>query len=436
MLKIFLLLGFLLFSCSAFTKEPINNDWIKNNIIKLKKTNDLNKLIKQSGNSKLVLLGESTHGTSEYYYWRAEISKQLIQKKGYSFIAVEGDWASIYKLNLYVKGISDEFSHSREILKTFNRWPEWMWANEEIVELAEWMKKYNSRLAINKRVGFYGMDVYGQWEAIEQVIDYVNEYFPEYSDRINNKYNCYLPYKNDDWSYPQALISGATPCIEPLNNAIELIYTLKDNINTEDYNLFFNAKQNAYVVKNAETYFRIAPQNNVQSWNSRVDHMFETVKRLLAYYGDNSKGIVWAHNTHIGDASATSMLGQGMYNIGNISRTKFGRENVFLLGFATYSGKVNAGLRWADNMQIMEIPSAIEGSIEHHLNSYNKDKYYLLFDNNSKSNKELSEVLPHRAIGVTYNPENERGNYVPTILNERYDGIVFITNTNALTPVK
>jgi len=433
MIKI-IILTLLLLSCSAksneLEKESI--ELIKKHKINLNNPKDLNSLSSSARNAKLVLLGESTHGTAEYYYWRAEISKQLIENEGFSFIAVEGDWASLYKLNQYVKWQSDEFSNAKNAMKTFSRWPEWLWANEETAQLIEWLKNYNKNLPSSKRVGFYGMDVYGQWDAIEQVVHYFGKYFPNYKDRIEEKLGCYLAYSQDDWHYPQALRAGAPSCSLNLVKSLDLIYNLKNEIDSENYHKFFHAKQSAYVAKNAEIYFRVSPVNSIAGWNSRVEHMMETIIRLFEFYGENSKGIVWAHNTHVGDAEATDMAQNGVFNIGHFGRKRLGRQNVFIVGFGTYEGQVNAGSRWGEVMKVMQLPPAFEGSIEKLFRQVSDKDFYLVFNNQFNNNIHLNNHIPHRAIGVTYNPNNEQGNYVPSVLSQRYDAFIFIPTTKAL----
>ncbi len=433
-MKIFIIISLFIISCNAksneIEKESI--ELISKHKISLIKPNDLKQIVNAAKNSKLVLLGESTHGTSEYYYWRAEISKQLIEKEGFNFIAVEGDWASLYKLNQYVKLLSNDFPNSREIMKTFSRWPQWLWANEDTESLIEWMRKYNKKLPLEKRVGFYGIDVYGQWDAMEQVLSYFRKYFPNYEERISEKMNCYGAYSQDDWRYSQALMAGAKSCATQLNKSLELIYRLNSEIAQENIHKYFHTKQSAYVVKNAEIYFRVSAQNNIAGWNSRVDHMFETIQRLLEFYGQKSKGIIWAHNTHIGDAAATDMAHNGVFNIGHLTRRHFGQNNIFLIGFGTYQGTVNAGARWGDAMKVMQIPQAFEGSIEKLFRQVSENNFYLIFNPQLRNNIHLSNRIPHRAIGVTYNPMNEQGNYVPSVLSQRYDAFIFIPKTKAL----
>lgn len=417
-------------------KEELSlTELINHKAIGLNTADDLSALVEAAGKKKLVLLGESTHGTSEFYTWRAEISKRLVSEKGFSFIVVEGDWASIYNLNSYVKDLPGAGNSAREVVKTFNRWPEWMWANEEITELAEWLRKYNDDLPAEKKAGFYGMDVYGQWEAMEKLIEYVETEIPDKFDDIKEMLACFTAYGYDEWQYARAVFEGSESCEIQLESILEILKDRSGELKNTDSKKFFNAKQNALVLKNAEEYYRLAVRGGADSWNSRVFHMNYTVNRLLEYYGEHAKGIVWAHNTHIGDAAATSMLQQNMVNIGHITRQEFGRDNVFLVGFSTYTGTVMAGIQWGAQMQVMNIPEGRPESFEHIFNSIDKNSFYILIDEKDRGNEEFMKVRGHRAIGVVFNPAQEARNYVPTLLPERYDAFIFFKETKSLLPV-
>ena len=428
-----ILILFLTSSCLLAEKLP---DYLKERVIPLRDVSHLDDLIHSAGDKKLVLLGESTHGTSEYYTWRAEISKRLIKEKQFSFIAVEGDWATIYRLNAYVKGLPESGNSAREIMRSFNRWPVWMWANTETEELVEWLRDYNKDLPENQKIGFYGMDVYGQWDALFDLLEYAENNLPDLYPLLKPRLECFLQYGTDEWQYARAVRAGRSSCEDVLIEVVNLLADLDVTVKENDPKGFFRAKQNALVVKNAEDFFRLAVQGGADSWNSRVSHMNKTVNRLLGYYGPETKGIVWAHNTHIGDSYATSMQQQGMYNIGHLSRRDHGRENVFLIGFTTYTGKVMAGQEWGSRQVIMDIPPGISGSVENIFNGLNHKAFYIIFNENDRLQPRLTSPLPHRAIGVVYNPRNERGNYVPTILTERYDAFIFFRETKAVTPVK
>ena len=398
---------------------------------------DIDPIIEKAGSGRLVLLGESSHGTAEFYRWRADITKRLISEKDFSFVAVEGDWAAIYRLNEYVKGMPGAPSSARRVLRAFDRWPEWMWGNTEIEELAEWMREFNDNLPDEGKVGFYGMDVYGQWEAMDDLLEYTRKYLPGHHREIRSNLQCFASYDRDEWVYARAVAGRGHPsCEQELNSVVELLRELSDKLAESDGKKYFRAKQNAIVLKNAEDFYRLAVTDNTSSWNSRAIHMWETVYRLLQKHGTGSKGIVWAHNTHIGDADATTMRFQDMVNIGHMSRRDLGADRVFITGFGTYTGRVNAGARWGSSMHIMYVPQGIEGSYENIFGQLPHEQFYLLFDEEDREHPLLNEFRGHRAIGVVYNPRQEAGNYVPTILPRRYDAFIFIRETNPLKPVR
>lgn len=398
---------------------------------------DLDPLVSQAGNRTLTLLGESTHGTAEYYIWRDRISRRLISEKGYNFIVVEGDWPSFYQINLYVKGLAHQDRTAEELLReNFNRWPPWMWANAETAALAEWLKEFNSGKPEDQRVGIYGMDVYSKEESINEVRDFFANQDDEEFRQIASNYDCFSQFEYDGSNYARAIFQGFEDCSAEVKEVVDFLLTKRNELVRQCPASFFNAKQNAYIVKNAEKHFRSAIGRGPESWNYRVLHMEATVYRLLDHYGPEAKGIVWAHNTHIGDARATPMYSQGSYNIGQLAREKLGRENVFAVGFGCYKGSVLAGSSWGSQMLTMNIPEAASESVEALFKSVPKRDFYLLFDDKDQRQQFLSEVRGHRAIGVVYNPRQEYpGNYVPTVLTDRYDAFIFIEETTPLNPL-
>jgi len=422
-------------ACSG-TDELIH--YFNQKIVPISDEDDLDDMIYEAGLRRLVLLGESSHGTEEFYKWRAAITRRLISEKSFSFVAVEGDWAAIYRLNEYVKGYPDAPSSARRVLRQFDRWPEWMWGNTKIEELAEWLKDFNSSLPDNEKIGFYGMDVYGQWDAMDDLLDFTRRHLPDHHREINRSLSCFANYDRDEWVYARAVTGRGHPsCEDELKKVVEL---LEDNsqelINSAGPRKYFRARQNAYVVSNAEDFYRLAVTDNTNSWNSRATHMWETVNRLIVKYGDNSKGIVWAHNTHVGDADATTMRFQDMVNIGRLSRQHMGSDQVYITGFGTFTGRVNAGSSWGSRMERMRVPEGMAGSYERIFGQLDHEQFFILFDKEDRQNPLLNEFRGHRAIGVVYNPNQESGNYVPTILPMRYDSFIFIRETNPLQPVR
>ncbi|MCC5841158.1 MAG: erythromycin esterase family protein [Opitutales bacterium] len=389
-------------------------------------------VLRKMQNARLVLLGESTHGTREFYVWRDRISRALIEDGGFSFIAVEGDWASIYALNRYVKDKADAPASAKEALMAQQRWPQWMWGNEEVAELGEWLRRFNAGRPPAERVGIYGMDVYSPWAAADKTLAYTRASLGDGHRDVERALARFLRFRDDVSGYIRAgffqrgeLAEGYRAKIEQLSTRLE---TSDDPAGT------FSAKQGLWTVKRAHGHFMAMADPAVSSWNPRALHMHETVQRLLSLYGSGSQGIVWAHNTHIGDARATPMAMEGDHNIGELSRRAMGNEAVFSLGFSTHRGSVLAGRAWEAPMQRMRIPEAGPGSLEAILHDFFPEGAVLHWRFGYTPLRERE--IAHRAIGVVYMPEHEfPGNYVPTRLSARYDALVFIPETRALTPL-
>lgn len=432
----------LIFIGSAFylriEAQPADNltDYFASKATPFNTADDLDPIVQSAGNRKLVLLGEASHGTHEYYHWRSELSKKLIQEHGFGFIVVEGDWASIYRLNKYVKGLDSASASALDVLRTFDRWPQWMWANTDVAHLAEWLREYNAGRPLNEMVGFYGMDVYGQWEAMEDLLEYTREHLPHRHDEISRNLNCFAGFGSDEWQYARAVAAGQAACSENLERVVEILRNYETKLAGNDPKGYFRAKQNALVMKNAESFYRLAVGSSAESWNSRVDHMWLTVQRLLQFHGDDAKGIVWAHNTHVGDSRATTMALHNQYNIGSLSRAELGEQQVYIIGFGTRTGTVNAGSQWGAAMQVMRVPEAQPGSLDHYLGMIKYPQFFMRFQDADRQHPLLAEPLGHRVIGVTYNPRREAGNYVPTLPAWRYDALIFFQQTRALNPVK
>jgi erythromycin esterase-like protein len=397
--------------------------------------NDLQPLFDMIGDAHIVLLGEASHGTHEYYAWRTYITKHLIKEKGFQFIAVEGDWPDCYQLNRYVKNYPYAGSSSFDVLKQFNRWPTWMWANWEMIALAEWLYQYNKPFSTDKKVGFYGLDVYSLWESMDSIMKYLKHVDPAALKIAEEAFHCFEPYtKNEGRSY-----AAATQFVPELcrDEVIELLRKINERIpqyNTDHENVF-NVQQNAYVTVNAEKYYRAMIKGGAHSWNIRDNHMCDTLERLLQFHGQGTKAIIWAHNTHIGDARATDMTTDGMFNLGELVRLKHHEKGVVLVGFGSYKGEVIAGKSWGAEMKKTTVPSAAKGSWEYLLHRAGPENKLLLMDD--FMNYQLMEnYIGHRAIGVVYNPEYEQyGNYVPTLVPMRYDAFIYLDHTHALHPL-
>ncbi len=401
---------------------------------------DLDPLLERVGEARCVLLGEASHGTSEYYEWRARISERLILEKGFSFIAVEGDWPDCYEVNRFVKGYPGSGEDVREALGAFERWPTWMWANEEVASLAGWLRRHNDALAEGaEKVGFYGLDVYSLWESMESVMEYLERVDPEALPAARRAYSCFEPYGEDAREYARATAFVPTSCED---EAVGMLSELRGRIAEyrDDPESRMDAEQNALVVRDAERYYRAMVRGGASSWNVRDRHMAETLERLLRHHGPDARAIVWEHNTHIGDARFTDMADHGMVNVGQLVRERRGADDVVLVGFGSHRGSVVAGPEWGATMEVMRVPPARERSWEDVLHRAGEGDRLLVFaDDVTGAPREgdgLFEPRDHRAIGVVYRPAYERyGNYVPTVLPRRYDAFVYLDETRALHPL-
>jgi erythromycin esterase-like protein len=402
----------------------------KNGRRSLSNSKDLDSLIERAGNARIVLLGEASHGTHEYYTWRAAISKRLIAEHGFNFVAVEGDWPDCYRVNRYVKGFELSDKKPEQVLHSFNRWPTWMWANWEVAAFISWLRQYNDKLPVNRKAGFYGLDVYSLWESMEALLGYLEKTDPSAARIAEKALDCFEASGRNEQDYAVQSLSGS--CRDEVSRLLKEI-RLKSQTYNHDPEAALNTTQNAHIAVEAEKYYSNMVKFNVNTWNIRDQHMMDSLVRVLDYYGPNSKAIVWEHNTHVGDSRYTDMADSGTFNIGELARKKY-PGSTFIVGFGSYGGAVIAGDSWGAPMREMEVPDAKKGSVEELLHSESAQNKMLIFDE-IKQDKEFDRVLPHRAIGVVYHPSKEQHNYVPSHFNKRYDAFLFFDETSALHPL-
>jgi erythromycin esterase-like protein len=396
---------------------------------------DLDPLLERIGDAPFVLLGGASHGTAEFYDWRARLSRRLIEEKGFAFIGVEGDWPDCYRVNRYVKGFSDSGASAREVVHAFERWPTWMWANEEVVRLAEWLRRHNAGLPEERRAGFYGLDVYSLWDSLYQVMGYLQRNHPEALPAARDAFRCFEPYGEDGQQYARATVLVPASCEDEVVGLLQELRRRAQEFPTDGREGLFAAEQNALVVKNAEAYYRALVHGGPESWNIRDRHMTATLERLVQQHGPGARAIVWEHNTHIGDACFTDMAGEGEVNVGQLIRERHGNEGAVLVGFASHRGSVIAGREWEAPMEMMRVPPARPGSWEDVLHQVGPDDKLLIFAETDET-REVMQRRGHRAIGVVYHPEYEQhGNYVPTVLPRRYDALLYLDETHALHPL-
>lgn len=415
---------------TALPKENIVRE-MEERAISIKDRTSWDDLLETISQSKVVMLGESSHGTQEFYKLRRDISVRLIQEYGFNFIAVEGDWPECQKIDDYFTRADKE--NPTDILNKFQRWPTWMWANEEIARLMDSLKE--------RRVNFYGLDVYSLFDSIDYVIAFAEKVDPQLAEMVRSQYACFSPFDRDEKAYAKYIMKFPEGCRKEVITSLRSVLRLRlDEIALQDPDLF-NAQQSARIVANAEHYYRSMFFGGPQSWNVRDNHMMETLEHLLRRSGPNSKAIVWAHNTHIGDYRATDMQEEGYVNIGGLARERFGNENVSLVGFSTYEGTVLASPAWEGPQTVTELAPAHEASLEYYCHKVALEipekQFYMIFDPAAKNGVLGNRIYPHRAVGVVYRKQFEKTgqNYVPTVPAKRYDAFVFVDKTAALKPI-
>jgi erythromycin esterase-like protein len=396
------------------------------------------------GGARFVLLGEASHGTHEFYRERAQITKRLIKEKGFTAIAVEADWPDAYRVNRYVRGISDDVE-AIDSLSDFRRFPTWMWRNADVLDFVGWLRAHNDSLPANSaKVGFYGLDLYSLFTSVEEVLGFLEKVDPEAAKRARYRYSCFEHFGEDTQAYGYAAGFGLTESCEQevVNQLVELQrrageYAKRDGRVAADE--FFYAEQNARLVKNAEEYYRSMFRGRVSSWNLRDRHMAETLHALAAHLeqqGQQAKVVVWEHNSHIGDARATEMGERGELNVGQLVRERYGAE-AMLVGFSTYSGTVTAASNWDAPAERKRVRPALEGSYEALLHDVGLPRFFLPLRDNGKTVTGLRGPRLERAIGVIYLPGTERAShYFNARLPYQFDAVLHFDETRAVEPLE
>jgi protein-L-isoaspartate(D-aspartate) O-methyltransferase len=399
-------------------------------------SSSLHDLIERAGDARVVLLGESTHGTSEFYRMRARITRELIERLGFHFVAVEADWPDAARIDDYVLG-----GPPRSTLEftPFSRFPTWMWRNQEVHEFVDWLRERNlAQDGPARRAGFHGLDLYSLFTSAAAVLAYLEDVDPEAARVARARYGTLTPWQKDPAAYGQAVLTGRYASSEP-----EVVAMLQDMLKRrleyarKDGERFFDAAQNARVVANAERYYRAMYYGSAASWNLRDAHMFETLQSLFTFYGPDSRGIVWEHNSHVGNALATEMSTRGELNVGQLCRTKFG-EAAYIVGFGTDHGTVAAASNWGDPMQRMRVRPAHAESYER-LFHESDVRAFALHLRDPVRREVIDELAPprlERAIGVIYRPEMElESHYFYASLPHQFDEYVWFDETSAVQPL-
>lgn len=386
------------------------------------------------GGARIVLLGEATHGTSEFYRARAAITRQLIQHHGFTMVAVEADWPDAARIDRYVRHHEPKPARG----EAFARFPTWMWRNAEVMEFIDWLRAHNETLPPDRRASFHGLDVYSLRASMASVVEYLDRVDKEAAQTARRRYGCLTPWQDEPARYGQAVLyGGRDPCED------EAVAQLADLLSNrlaylrEDGEAYFDAAQNARIVRAAEQYYRMMYRGARESWNLRDRHMFDTLQALLAHRGADAKAVVWAHNSHIGNAAATAMGWAGEFNIGELCRTSY-RDDVVLIGFGADRGAVAAASDWGEPMQIMNVRPARRDSYEYACRRTGVSRFLADWRGGSRPDliAALSEPLLERAIGVVYRPESEYlSHYFEAVLAEQFDACVWFEETKAVTPL-
>ena len=393
------------------------------------------------GEARFVLLGESSHGTQEFYRERAEITKRLIVEKGFTAVAVEGDWPDAWRANRYVRGLSDDVD-ADAALSGFRRFPAWMWRNTVVRDFIEWLRTHNRTVGADRQVGFYGLDLYSLFSSMQIVLAYLAEVDPEAAQRAKLRYACFDHAGEDAQAYGYAAHFGLKgKCEEQVVQVLSEMArraTQSPPASGPDRDEAFQAQQNARLVRNAEKYYRTMFQARVSSWNLRDSHMVETLVALdhhLAAAGTPPRIALWAHNSHVGNASATDMTDQGEWNVGQLVRERYAMEAV-LVGFSTHHGWVTAASNWDEPTQRKRVRAGLPGSWEDVFHQTGISEFLLPLRDDAALRSIVSAPRLQRAIGVIYRPDTERQSHCfHTHLDQQFDALVHLDETNALEPL-
>ncbi|AZC12414.1 erythromycin esterase family protein [Microbacterium sp. ABRD28] len=387
-------------------------------------------LVDAARGRRFIAIGEASHGTHEFYAWRARLTRRLVEEGGVTWIGVEGDWPDCWRIDRWVRGIADTDLDARGVLAGFDRWPTWMWANSDVADFLDALRDHNARLPAAERTGFYGLDVYSLWDSLARIMAWLRERQPDALPLAARAWQCFAPFDEDPHRYAWNTRLVPASCE---TDVVELLTEVRQRV-AADGDDAFDALQNATVAVEAEKYYRAMVRTDRGSWNIRDRHMTDTADRIAAHLGPTGTGVLWAHNTHVGDARATDMASAGLLNLGQLLRERHGARDVLLVGMAAHRGEVTAARAWGDAEERMPVPSARADSHEGILHRAIGEPAVLAFGAD-RSRPWLTHLAGHRAIGVVYDPAREVGNYVPTIMGARYDALLWGEDTAALRPL-
>ncbi|HXH53069.1 MAG TPA: erythromycin esterase family protein [Sphingomicrobium sp.] len=386
--------------------------------------------------ARVILLGEASHGTSEFYRARAAISRRLIERHGFNIVAVEADWPDAASIDRYVRHRPGREGEER----AFERFPTWMWRNAEVDDFVRWIRQFNAGWAYEQMAGFYGLDLYNLSASMRAVIDFLDRQDPDAAKIARQRYGCLEPWRDNPAAYGRmAIFDGYARCeVQVLQMLRDLMQRSFDCLG-EECDEWLDAQANARLVKNAEAYYRVMYEGAAESWNLRDTHMFETLCQLLDAKGPDSRAVVWAHNSHIGNAAYTDMgRRRGELNIGQLAKERFGEE-ARLIGLGTHSGTVAAADDWDEPMRIKPVRPSLPGSYERMSHDSGVERFLLDLREGAAGEELIEELMEprlQRYIGVIYRPETERwSHYSEAILPQQYDAWLWFDQTKAVTPL-
>ena len=404
---------------------------------------DFDSLLDLVGDARLVLIGEASHGTHEFYRERARLTRRLVEEKGFGAVAVEADWPDAYRVNRYVRGGRDD-GDAEEALRGFRRFPAWMWRNAEVLDFVGWLRAHNDRRPEQTpAVGFYGLDLYSLYASIEAVVAYLEQVDPPAAERARRRYACFERFSGESQTYGYSASLGLSESCRQgvIEQLLEIqqqadVYARLDGLAAEDEH--FYAEQNARLVASAEEYYRSMFIRSASSWNLRDQHMADTLGRLTAHldrHNHHTRVVVWEHNSHIGDARMTEMGLRGELNLGQLVRLR-DPENAVLIGLTTDHGTVTAASGWDGPCELKRVRPALPGSFEALFHQSGLGRFVLPLKSGAVA-AELGRPRLERAIGVIYRPETERAShYFGARLAGQFDAVIHIDETRALEPLE
>ncbi len=395
---------------------------------------ELEPLLRRIGRARVVLIGEATHGTSEFYRMRQRITRALIERRGFDFVAVEGDWPDCARIDQYVRNAEEPAAR----WKAFARFPAWMWRNREVAAFVDWLREWNAQQQPRLRTAFYGLDLYSLYGSIERVLEYLERVDPQTARLARQRYGCLSPWEDDPAGYARAtMTAGYRSCEADVVAMLRELLHARSSYGGYDGERFLDALQNARLVANAERYYRTMYYGSRESWNLRDGHMFETLRTLLDFRGPQSRAVVWAHNSHVGDSAATEMALRGEFNLGRLCRKAFGSQ-AYAIGFGTHAGQVAAADSWGADMQVMELRPSAAGSHERVFHDSGVPGLLLPL-RSLPADPDLAglrESRLQRAVGVLYRPLTEMAShYFESVLPEQYDEYIWFDRSHAVTPL-